>query len=291
MAGRHSTMTLHESPSWGLRAKVPHKGKAGGLESSYGSLSDTSFLMRDEMRGHRLALEYERAELGLKDQRIRSTVVVFGSARAKPTARRGGGSGEHKQAGCFSGSDLSDWYQEAREFGRIVSERGGALSPVGGFRDNVIATGGGPGLMEAANRGAHDAGAPSIGFNIRLPLEQVPNKYITPELSFNFHYFAVRKMHFAMRANALAVFPGGFGTLDELFEILTLKQTRKTRGMPVLLFCKQYWKTVVNFEALAEFGTISPDDLGLFEVVDSAEEGWERMLENGLTVATPLRED
>lgn len=254
------------------------------------AVEDIPFLMRDEMRGHRLALEYERAELGLKDHHIRSTVVVFGSSRAKPaeTLAEDAETGPAGSDGC---DELHAWYEEARSFGRIVSERGGALTPVGGFRDNVITTGGGPGLMEAANRGASEAGAPSIGFNIRLPTEQKPNKYITAELNFHFHYFAVRKMHFAMRANALAVFPGGFGTLDELFEILTLKQTRTTRGMPVLLFCKTYWRTVVNFEALVKYGTISREDLAFFDIVDTAEEGWDRMLERGLTTATPLRED
>lgn len=257
------------------------------------AIEDIHFLKRDEMRGHRLALEYELAELGLKDQHIRSTVVVWGSARAKPVLKHAASAG--RQGGGRSRcDDLDAWYQEAYEFGSIVSERGGALSPVGGFRDNVIATGGGPGLMEAANRGAKDAGAPSIGFNIQLPMEQQPNRYITPKLNFRFHYFAVRKMHFAMRANALAVFPGGFGTLDDLFELLTLKQTRKTRGMPVILFCKYYWKRVVDIEALVKYGTISEEDFEFFDTADTAdtaEEGWNRMVERRLTVATPLSED
>ena len=168
--------------------------------------------------------------------------------------------------------------------------RGGALSSEHGTSENVITTGGGPGIMEAANRGAAEAGAPTIGFNIRLPDEQRPNKYLTPGLSFNFHYFAVRKMHFAMRANALAVFPGGFGTLDELFEILTLKQTHMTHSMPVILFCRDYWKRIVDFNALAEMGTIDGQDLGLFEIVDDAEEGWQALMKHGLTTQTPLRE-
>ena len=159
-----------------------------------------------------------------------------------------------------------------------------------GTCENVITTGGGPGLMEAANRGAADAGAPTIGFNIRLPGEQRPNRYVTPGLSFNFHYFAVRKMHFAIRANALAVFPGGFGTMDELFEILTLKQTRKTHAMPVILFSRSYWKSLVNFPMLAEMGTIDDQDLELFEFADSAEEGWQALMKHGLTTQTPLRE-
>ncbi len=251
-------------------------------------MQDIEFLLRDELRGHGLALEFERAELGLRDQRIRSTIVVFGSARARSPEARKSGKASDDPGAC---DELDAWYEEARRFGRLASERGGALAPTDGHLDNVIGTGGGPGLMEAANRGASEAGAPTIGFNIQLPIEQYPNRYITPGLAFYFHYFAIRKMHLAMRANALAVFPGGFGTLDELLEILTLKLTRKTGGMPVLLFCRRYWETVINFEALARYGTISPEDLGLFSIVDSAEEGWEVMLANGLTTGTPLRED
>lgn len=260
------------------------------------AFEDQAFLMREEMRAQRLALDYERAELFLRDQRINSTVVVFGSARARPlldpaTTQSGGVPAGCDPATSDADRELGRWYDEARTFARIVSERGGALTPAKGIKDNVIATGGGPGLMEAANRGAHEAGAPSIGFNINIPTEQRPNSYITPGLCFQFHYFAVRKMHFAMRANALAVFPGGFGTLDELFEILTLKQTRRTRGMPVLLFCRRYWERVVNFQALADYGTISASDLSLFDIVDSAEEGWHCMVRRGLRVSTPLRED
>ena len=256
------------------------------------AFEDREFLMREEMRGSRIAMEFTRADLILRDQGVKSTVVVFGSARS-PTSQRqsavskGKRSSRHKQP---AGSVLADWYVEAREFGRIVSERGGALSPFDGVRENIIATGGGPGIMEAANRGAADAGAPTIGFNITLPTEQRPNKYITPGLSFQFHYFAVRKMHFAMRANALAIFPCGFGTLDERFEILTLKQTRRIAGMPVILFCRRYWERIVNFEARVEFGTIDSGDRKLFKVVDSAEEGWQAMVEYGLTTPTPLRE-
>jgi len=248
------------------------------------AFEDFDFLMRDEMRSSRLALEFEKAELSLREQKIKSTIVIFGSSRARP--RRGAG----KAAKNAKGAQLGLWYEEARKFGRIVSERGGALAPIDGVRENVVTTGGGPGLMEAANRGAIEAGAPSIGFNIRLPAEQHPNAFITPGLSFYFHYFAIRKMHFAMRANALAVFPGGFGTLDELFEILTLKQTRKVGGMPVVLFCKDYWERIVDFSALAEFGTIDPQDLRLLDIVDSAEEGWQCMADRGLTLSTPLRE-
>lgn len=248
------------------------------------------FLKREEMRSQRIALEFAHAELGLKDHGIKSTVVVFGSARTCSNRLAGGeksGKTRKKQSQEFA----DFWYGEARTFGRIISERAGALTPRGDVLENVITTGGGPGIMEAANRGAMDVGAPSIGFNIQLPMEQRPNPYVTPGLCFSFNYFAVRKMHFAMRANALAVFPGGFGTLDELFEILTLKQTRKTGGMPIVLFCRKYWKEIVNFDALVRLGMISPEDLSMFVVVDSAEEGWAAMLERGLAVSTPLRED
>ena len=174
-----------------------------------------------------------------------------------------------------------------RGIGRIVSERGGALVRDKGMRDNVIATGGGPGIMEAACRGAADVGAPAIGFNISLPLEQDPNRYTTPELTFQFHYFAMRKMHLAMRANALAVFPGGFGTMDEMFEILTLLQTQKASPLPVILFGRSYWRSVVNFQALFAHGMVSIADLALFDIVDDPEVAWETMLRRGLRVPNP----
>lgn len=258
------------------------------------SFEDPDFLMREEMRPNRLALEFAKAELELQDHGIKSTIVVFGSSRALSPR-----SVKHRLAAAKGPKDpsmkkrltqLAAWYELARDFGRIVSLRGGALSSEHGSCENVVATGGGPGIMEAANRGAAEVGAPTIGFNIRLPEEQRPNKYLTPGLSFNFHYFAVRKMHFAMRANALAVFPGGLGTMDELFEILTLKQTRMTHSMPVILFCRDYWKRIVDFNALAEMGTIDQQDLDLFEVVDDAEEGWQALMKHGLTTQTPLRE-
>ena len=176
----------------------------------------------------------------------------------------------------------SKFYATAREFGRIASQRGGAFGPQHRWRDNVIATGGGPGIMEAANRGASDAGAPSIGFNIALPQEQRPNPYITPGLSFQFHYFAMRKMHLAMRASALAIFPGGFGTMDEMFELLTLQQTRKAPPAPIVLFGESYWRKIVNFAALAEEGMIAPMDLRLLEFAETAEEGWASLVRRGL---------
>jgi uncharacterized protein (TIGR00730 family) len=222
----------------------------------------TDFLLGDSMRGVRLQLEYEKAEEILRAWAVRSTIVVFGSARVRPSGNA--------------------WYEEARCFGRIASERGGALNADGKARDNVIATGGGPGIMEAANRGAMEAGAPSIGFNIGLPREQEPNAYTTPELTFQFHYFAVRKLHFAMRANALIVFPGGFGTLDELFELLTLMQTNKMHRVPVVLVGEAYWSKLINFKHLLQEGMISPEDLELFSFADSAENAWAKLLQLGL---------
>jgi hypothetical protein len=177
------------------------------------------------------------------------------------------------------------WYAQARAFAKLASERGGAFLSGDKVRQNVIATGGGPGIMEAANRGAADAGAPSVGFNISLPLEQAPNPYSTPELTFRFHYFAMRKMHLAMRAGALVVFPGGFGTFDELFEILTLRQTHKARDIPVVLFDEAYWRRIIDFEALVEVGMIDKADLGLFRFAETAEAAWSCLIAMGLTPA------
>jgi uncharacterized protein (TIGR00730 family) len=249
-------------------ADSPKKPNAAQIASPSFRLAalDPDFLLGESTRGVRFLLEYEKAEQILKARRIISTIVVFGGARVLES----GGPQTH-----------TNWYAEARKFGRIASERGGACA-VEEDHCNVIATGGGPGCMEAANRGAQDAGAPSIGFNIMLPHEQEPNAYSTPELTFNFHYFAMRKMHFAMRANALVVFPGGFGTLDELFEILTLRQTRKAPMVPVVLFDEGYWRSVINFDKLVEHGAIDPADLTLFRFADTAETAWEALLEQGL---------
>ena len=254
-------------------------------------VEDVGFLLRDEMRDIRFALEYAKAELSLRDWGIRSTVIVFGSARtpspeqaalmlaaATTDAERDHAALLQRQAG---------YYEAARTLGRIVSERGGAFSPRHRWRDNVIATGGGGGIMEAANRGAHDAGAPSIGFNITLPMEQQPNPYTTPELTFRFHYFAMRKMHLAMRANALVVFPGGFGTLDELFEILTLAQTGKAPPLPIVLFGERYWRRLIDFDGLLQENMIGPRDLQLFDFVDSAESAWTTLLRRGLRAHSP----
>ncbi len=251
------------------------------------AVDDTEFLLKDELRAIRFALEYEKPELALRAAGIRSTVIVFGSARIpSPEAAETMltiAKGKEALARAKKRAALSPWYTEARKLGRIVSERGGALENDGQWRDNVIATGGGPGIMEAANRGAVEAGAPSIGFNIQLPHEQAPNPYTTPGLTFLFHYFNMRKMHLVMRANALAVFPGGFGTMDEMFELLTLEQTKKSPIMPLVLVGKAYWSKVINWKAIADYGMIEKADLGLFDMVDTAEEAWESMQRRGLT--------
>lgn len=250
------------------------------------AFEDDDFLMRDELRPVRLQLELLKPELLQQDCGIRSTIVVFGGTRIpdRETAETRLRNAELVAAENPNDKalarkvliarrilDRSHYYEEARELGRLIT----AASRCGDAYENVIVTGGGPGLMEAANRGAHDVGGKSIGLNIVLPKEQVPNPYVTPELSFQFHYFAIRKMHFLMRARALVVFPGGFGTLDELFETLTLIQTRKIDPVPILLIGKEYWQRVINFEVLVDEGTIDPEDIELFQFVDSARDAWE----------------
>jgi uncharacterized protein (TIGR00730 family) len=233
---------------------------------------DQEFLLADSTRGVRFLLEYEKAEQALRTWAVGSTIVVFGSSRSRE--QDGGGH--------------AAWYAAARAFAQIASREGGALRyGRAGARENVIATGGGPGIMEAANRGAHDVGAPSIGFNISLPLEQETNPYSTPALTFRFHYFAMRKMHLAMRANALVVFPGGFGTLDEAFEILTLRQTQKAPSVPVLLYDERFWRSIINFPTMIEAGVISPSDMDLFRFADTPEAAWARLVEQGLGQAHP----
>ncbi|MCP4820304.1 MAG: TIGR00730 family Rossman fold protein [Shimia sp.] len=222
------------------------------------AFADEDFLCRPELRPVRLQLELLKPELALDEDGVESTVVLFGGARIPEPAKK-------DTARTQTLADLSKFYDEARTFARIITEQSDG-------KKNVIVTGGGPGVMEAGNRGAVDAGGRSIGLNIVLPHEQAPNEYVTPELCFNFHYFAIRKMHFLMRANAICVFPGGFGTLDEMFETLTLIQTGRMHRVPFLLFGREFWEKIVNWEALADAGTISADDLDLFQFVETAEE-------------------
>ena len=232
------------------------------------AFSDEEFMLSEEVRGIRFQLEYMKADLRLRDRGINSTVVLFGGARIPEPGKDAWAARNPTQKKNLEAASI--YYTEARRFAQYASLTSKALD----FRDYVVVTGGGPGVMEAGNRGAADVGAPSVGLNIVLPHEQAPNLFITPDLSFNFHYFATRKVHFLLRARAVAIFPGGFGTLDEFFETLTLIQTGRMDRIPVLLFGIEFWNKVINFEALAEAGTIGPEDPKLFTVVDSAEDGW-----------------
>ncbi len=250
---------------------------------------DSDLLKRPELRPVRMQLEVLKPELTLAAEGISSTIVVFGGTQIvdQPEAvervtRAEQALGESPQdphrlrelARARRIAAKADFYRQAREFARLVS-----CQPVpGAAREYVIVTGGGPGIMEAGNRGACDAGAKSIGFNIQLPAEQAPNPYITPELCFQFHYFAMRKLHFVMRAKALVTFPGGFGTLDELFEVLTLRQTGRMRPIPVLMFGTDYWRQVINFQFLADEGVIADEHLELFTFVDDPRQAWETIL-------------
>jgi uncharacterized protein (TIGR00730 family) len=225
------------------------------------AFADPDFLMREELRPVRLQLELLKPQMMLDEHAIRSTVVLMGGARIP--------SPENVTAARTEGlARLAPQYEEARKLAHAVTVR--SLEAEG--HDWVICTGGGPGVMEAGNRGAFEAGGQSIGLNIVLPHEQAPNPYVTPDLSFNFHYFAIRKMHFLMRAAAICIFPGGFGTLDEMFEALTLIQTGRMKRVPFLLFGRAFWETVINWQALVEAGTISPQDLDLFQFVETADE-------------------
>ena len=231
--------------------------------------ADDDFLTREETRGIRLQLELMKPELALNEAGILSTVVLFGGARIPEPGTEAWAARNETQRRNLEAN--SKFYEEARRFAAIASQH--SANSHGG-KEYVIVTGGGPGVMEAGNRGAADVDALSISLNITLPHEQAPNRFATPELCFNFHYFAVRKMHFLLRAKAMAIFPGGFGTMDELFEALTLIQTRRMQRIPVLLFGESFWRRVINLEALAEEGTIAPEDLDLVTYVDTAEDGW-----------------
>ena len=232
------------------------------------AFDDKDFLTSEELRPVRLQLELLKPEFLLGQAGVESTVVLFGGARIpEPGGEAWAAKNETQKKNLEANSRF---YEEAREFARLSSKYSSQTE----YKEMVVVTGGGPGVMEAGNRGAADVGAPSIGLNIVLPHEQAPNEYVTPELCFNFHYFAIRKMHFLMRAKAIAVFPGGFGTMDEMFETLTLIQTERMDPIPFLLFGKDFWGKVINLDELASQGTISPGDLDLFHTVDTAAEGW-----------------
>jgi uncharacterized protein (TIGR00730 family) len=237
------------------------------------AFDDTAFLRRDEMRAVRLALEVSKPDILQDEAGIAATVVLFGSSRiASPEeveALTAAALTEAEKRLAAQAAAQLRWYEEARRFARAVTEASQRL----GMADFAIVTGGGPGIMEAGNRGAAEAGGKTIGLSIVLPNEQAPNRWVTPELSFQFHYFGIRKMQFLMRARACAFFPGGFGTLDELFETLTLVQTGKIRPMPLLMFDRAWWERVIRLDRLVEDGMISPDDLALITWVETAEDG------------------
>jgi uncharacterized protein (TIGR00730 family) len=239
------------------------------------AFQDLDFLLREDLRPVRFQLELLKPQLLLDEANIGSTFVFYGSARIpapdKAEALLKAAEGEEARKIAERLVAKSKYYQVARDLAQIVSQ---LPRDENGKRQFVVCSGGGPSIMEAANRGAADVGAETIGLNIVLPHEQAPNPYVTPSLSFQFHYFALRKMHFLLHARALAAFPGGFGTFDELFELLTLIQTGKIDPIPVLLYGKDFWSRVVNFEALCEEGVISPRDLDIFTMVETAEEGW-----------------
>lgn len=267
-----------------LEAKTPQE-----LSPAYNlAFLDQDFLLRKDLRPIRLQLELLKPELELVHEQIETTIVVFGSARILEPAKAQKLLNKAKRAATLKPKDNSlkkqvkiaergvansIYYEQARKFSELVSAYGQSHH----HEENhfVVVTGGGPGIMEAANRGAHDVFAKSIGLGIVLPKEMAPNRYITPNLCFRFHYFAIRKMHFLIRARALVAFPGGFGTLDELFEALTLIQNHKIKSMPVLLFGRDFWSRMINFDTLVEEGMISEEDLQLFQYVETAEEAWQ----------------
>lgn len=258
-----------------------HADRGNPLEANAYRLAfaDPEFLLRRETRGIRFQLEMLKPDMEQQAQGIENTIVVFGSARfpapeqAQESLKLAHASGD-AQALALAERQVRNaaYYDQARLFSRLVGDYSKNRSPE---EQLFICTGGGPGIMEAANRGAQEMGVPTVGLNIALPHEQSSNPYVTPSLSFKFHYFALRKMHFMMRAKALVAFPGGFGTLDELFEVMTLVQTGKAKPVPIILFGSEYWKRLINFDVMIEEGAISPEDLKLFHYVDDPQDAWD----------------
>jgi len=298
---RQQPLPWHRPKSAAEDPDAPARTKAILESPSYVlAEQDLAFLTRDEARGVRLQIEYLKPETLLTEHDIRDTIVVYGSTRiAEPAAARRSVETLRQALETDSANTTlirklavaerilakSRYYEIAREFGRLV---GGSRDNDGSRSKLTIVTGGGPGIMEAANRGAFEAGAKSVGLNINLPHEQYPNPYITPELCFRFHYFALRKMHLLLRAKALVAFPGGFGTMDELFEVLTLVQTRKIKPVPVVLVGEEYWRRVVDIEFLADEGVIDDEDRELFWFAESAHEIWDSILDWYDACGTPL---
>ena len=277
-----STQDLSESPladAWAELQTHSNQGYALNPDAYRLAFADPEFLLRRETRGLRMQLEMLKPESEQQAQGIDNTIVVFGSARFPAPEQANAALAAAKKAGDSAAIALAErhvrnskYYDQARLFSRLVAAHSKASSPQAQL---FICTGGGPGIMEAANRGAHELGMPNVGLNIALPHEQNSNPYVSPSLNFKFHYFAMRKMHFMMRAKALVAFPGGFGTLDELFEVITLVQTKKAKPVPIVLFGSSYWKRLFNFDVLIEEGAISPEDLNLLTYVDDPQDAWD----------------
>jgi uncharacterized protein (TIGR00730 family) len=277
-----STRNLHDqrlADAWATLHAHSNAGLPLDPDASRLAFADPEFLLRRETRGIRFQLELLKPDLEQQAHGIENTVVVFGSARFRSqdeaialvtAAESGGDEAVIRRARAMARN--AHYYENARAFGKLVAEYSAGKEP----RDMLfICTGGGPGIMQAANRGAHEGGGTSVGLAIALPMEEAANSYVTPALSFKFHYFALRKMHFMMRAKALVAFPGGFGTLDELFEVITLVQTRKAKQVPIVLFGSDYWKRLLNFDVLIDEGVISPADLELFQYADDPQTAWD----------------
>ena len=278
METAHKLSETRLADAWATLQSHAGNGDSLSPEARRIAFADPEFLTRRETRGMRMQLEMLKPELGQAAHGVENTIVVFGSARFcdpdQAAAKLASAQTSGDTAALLQAQRLvrnAPYYAAARSFGRMVSEYSASKPAADKF---FICTGGGPGIMEAANRGAHDVGAPSVGLAIALNMNEQPNPYVTPELAFTFHYFALRKMHFMMRAKALLAFPGGFGTLDELFEVLTLVQTRKAKPVPIFLFGSDYWKRLINFDVLVEEGAIKQEDLKLFQYVDDPAVAW-----------------
>jgi uncharacterized protein (TIGR00730 family) len=277
-----STQDLSDSPladAWAELQAHSNQGYALNPDAYRLAFADPEFLLRRETRGLRMQLEMLKPESDQQAQGIENTIVVFGSARFPAPEQANEALASAKKSGDAAAITLAErqvrnskYYDQARLFSRLVAAHSKASSPQ---EQLFICTGGGPGIMEAANRGAHELGMPNVGLNIALPHEQKSNPYVSPSLNFKFHYFAMRKMHFMMRAKALVAFPGGFGTLDELFEVITLVQTKKAKPVPIVLFGTSYWKRLINFDVLIEEGAISPEDLDMLTYVDDPQDAWD----------------
>lgn len=277
-----TTQDLHDTglaDAWATLQAHARSGAPLAADASRLAFADPEFLLRRETRGIRFQLELLKPDLEQQAYGIENTIVVFGSARFRDAAGAAALLAEAEASGdearirrARSLARNAHYYEKARAFGALVAQYSEDKEPADML---FVCTGGGPGIMQAANQGAHEANGISVGLTIALPMEEAPNPYITPALNFKFHYFALRKMHFMMRAKALVAFPGGFGTLDELFEVITLVQTRKAKPVPIVLFGTDYWKRLINFDLLVDEGVVSPDDLKLLQFSDDPQEAWD----------------